>query len=373
METKQRLESRFGSQNPARRPVFHPLQFLNVMRLALALADGDESARPDISESHRYQLGTACLMVNDLFLSQEEQQNLKVGSVDDRRKQLMLQSLASYEVSNPTSLRNLFFRSHATYRIVLQESELRDRIKKECGGLDIEQDFEAHFGISLMGWLSLIYGTQTLALTHTQQELLERPEYLLTNRKSILQNSTLTQTQIDAFFDMLSMSFDELRAEMRRERPVDERLDVLPFKSKPLFMVSPDTYACVDFGLLTEKLHNGPYFLLSNKLPEDDRWRVFNAWGFLFEAYVNWLLKGLQGRHSAQFYPDTSWEDGQRSFDAVFIKSRVLVVMEHKGGFLSQTARYCNDLNKFMSDLQAKIGKGCAQLARDIGALFPET
>src|SRR5271169_1253802 len=94
LETKQRLESRFGAQSPADRPVFHPLQFLNVMRLALASAEGNESARPDTSEIHRHQLGAACLMVSDLFLTDEEQQNLKVGSVDDRRKQLMLQLLA---------------------------------------------------------------------------------------------------------------------------------------------------------------------------------------------------------------------------------------------------------------------------------------
>lgn len=372
-DTKQRLESRFGEENLTRRPVFHPMQFLNIMRLALALADGDESARPDTSELHSHQLGAACLMVNDLFLTEEEQQNLKVGSIDDRRKQLMLQSLASLETSNPTPVRNLFFRSYATYRIVLLDPELLSRIKKECGGLDIEKDFETHFGITLMGWLSLVYGAESLVLSRTQEELVNKPELFLINRKSILQSSTLNQAQVDNFFDMLSSSFEELRAEIRKERKVDERFDLVPFKSKPFFEVSPDTYACVDFGLLTEKLHNGPYFLLSNKLPTNERWKVFNAWGLLFEAYVNWLLKGLDGRQSAHFYPDTSWEDGDKSFDAVFIKSRVLAVMEHKGGFLRQDARYSNDLSKFMADLQSKIGEGCTQLARDIGALLPQT
>jgi hypothetical protein len=371
METKQRLESRFGAQNPARRPVFHPLQSLNLMRLALALAEGDEIARPDTSELSRHQLGTACLMVSDLFLSAEEQQNLKTGSVDDRRKQLMLQFLASLEISNPTPLRNLLFRSYATYRIVLRDPELLSRIYKECGGLDIENDFETRFGITLMGWLSLVFGAQTLLLMRTQEDLLNKPETFLINRKSILQDSTLTQNQIDNFFDMLSMSFDDLRAECRKERPVDERLDLVPFKSRPFFVTSPDNYACVDFGLVTEKMHNGPYFSLSNSFPENERWKVFNAWGLLFEAYANWLLKGLHARHSAKFYPDTSWADHKKSFDAVFIKSRVVAVMEHKGGFLRQDARYSNDLNRFMTDLQSKIGDGCTQLARDIGALFP--
>jgi hypothetical protein len=109
LDTKQRVEARFGPQNPARRPVFHPLQFLNVMHLALASAEGDESARPDTSELARHQLGTACLMVSDLFLSEEEQRNLKTGSVDDRRKQLMLQWLASLEISYPTPRRNLLY------------------------------------------------------------------------------------------------------------------------------------------------------------------------------------------------------------------------------------------------------------------------
>jgi hypothetical protein len=373
LETKQRLESRFGEQNPTRRPVFHPLQFMNVIRLALALADGDENARLDKSGVCRYQLGTACLMVSDLFLSEEEQQNLKIGSVDDRRKQLMLQLLASLEISIPTPLPNLLIRSYAMYRIVLRNPELLARIKKECGGLDIEKDFETHFGITLMGWLSLVFSAQTSLLMHTQEELLNKPETFLINRKIILPNSTLTQTQIDNFFDMLSMSFDELRAEIRKERPVDERLDLVPFKSKPFLIASPDNYACLDFGLVTEKMHNGPYFLLSNKLPENERGRMFQAWGLLFEAYVNWLLKILEGRHSAQFYPDTCWEDGNKSFDAVFVKQRMVAVMEYKGGFLRQDARYSNDLDTFMNDLQKKIGVGCTQLARDIGALFPDS
>jgi len=373
LETRQRLEARFGNQDPARRPVFHPLQFLQLMKLTLSLGEGDETARPDTSEFHRYQFGTACLMVNDLFLTEEEQQNLKVGNVDDRRKQLMLQWLASFEVSNPTSPRNLLFRSYATFRIVLRDSDLLTKIDKECGALNIEQDFETHFGITLMGFLSLVFGVQTMLLMNTQDDLLNQSERFLVNRKTILQDTTLTQVQIDNFFDLLSMSFEELRAEVRKERPVDERIDLVPFKSKSFFVTAPDNYACIDFAFVTEKMHNGPYFLLANKLPEDQRWKVFNAWGLLFEAYVNWLLRGLNGRHSALFFSDTHWEDGEKSFDAVFVKKRMVAVFEHKGGFLRQDARYANNLEKFTNDLQSKIGVGCKQLARHIGALFPET
>jgi hypothetical protein len=373
METKIRIEKRFGGQNPSRRPLFHPLQFLNVMRLALISSEGDDNARPDTNELCRNQFGMACLMVSDLFLTLDEQQNIRTGSIDDRRKQLMLQFLASLEVSNPTPLRHLLFRAYATYRVALRDPELTSRIKKECGGLDIEKDFESHFGIPLFGWLSLVFAAQTMLIIRTQEQLLIQPENVLINRKTMLKDSTLTQAQIDNFFDLLSMGFDELRAEIRKERPVDKRLDFVPFKSKPFFVTAPDCYACIDYAFVTEKLHNGPYFLLSNKFPEKERWKVFNAWGLLFESYVTWLLRGLHGRHSAQFFPDTRWEDGEKSFDAVFVKKRMVIVMEFKGGFLPQNARYSNDLDSFMSTLQGRFGNGCTQLARDISGLFPAT
>jgi hypothetical protein len=372
-DTHQRVSARLGAQSPELRRVCVPLQLLNIIRLALSIAEGDDNACPDSSRPHTYQLGTASLMVNDLFVTQQEQENLKKGSIDDRRKQLMLQFLAPTEVSKPTPLRNLLFRSYATYQIVLRDPLLVSRVKKECGGLDIERDFETLLGIPLMGWMSLVYGVQTLLLTRTQEEFMNKPETFLLNRKTLLPDSNLSQGQIDGFFDMLSMSFDELRLEVRKaDRKVDDRYDLVPFKSKPLFMTAPDTYACIDFGLFGEKLHTGPYFLLSDKLPPNERGKVFKAWGFLFEAYVNWLLQSLHGRHSGLFYPDTCWEDGKKSFDAVLVKDKMAVTMEFKGGFLPQEARYSNDLAKFMDTLEARIGVGCRQLARDIGALFPE-
>ncbi len=373
-ETKQRLEPRFGDQNPTRRPVCHPLQFLNIMRLALCVAEGNESTRPDTSQTHTFQFGTASLIVNDLFLTAEEQENLRVGTNDDKRKQLMLQSLASIEISNPTDPRNLLFRSYGMYRIVLRDPQLLDRIRKECGGLDIEQDFEKLFGVPLFGWLSLVFGVQSLLLSFTQADFLNRPEIFLINRQTILQASNLSRAQIDDFFDGLSLSFDDLRLEMRSERPVDERLDVVPFKSRPLLVTAPDNYACLDFGLFTEKMHTGPYFLLANKLPSNERWKIFSAWGLLFEAYANWLLKSLNGKYSAALFPNTCWtDDNAKAFDALFVKRRMVVAMEFKGGFLPQNARYSNDLDTFMSALKDRIGDGCHQLARDIGALFPET
>ncbi len=121
-------------------------------------------------------------MMGDLFLSPEELRNINEGAPDDRRKQLMVQFIPQFEIDNPTKLRNLLFRSYAMYRIALQDPILLDRIKRECGGLDIEKEFEQLADIPMVNWLSLVFGVYVALAIHTQQEFLEKPEIFITRR-----------------------------------------------------------------------------------------------------------------------------------------------------------------------------------------------
>jgi hypothetical protein len=281
--------------------------------------------------------------------------------------------VSALEISKPTPFRNLLLRSYVTYNTALQDPGLLATIKQECRGLDFEKRFEEVVGTPLMGWLSLLFGVHAMLTGHSQDDFKEKPETLILNRKTLLQKPTLSQAQVNDFFDAISSDFGALKLEMSQVRPVDERLDIVPFKIKPLLQTVPDNYACIDVSLVTEKLHNGPYFLLGNRLVGKEREDVFKAWGFLFEAYVNWLLKSIDGRHCASLYTDTHWQVNDKSFDAVIVKARMLVVMEFKSGFLAQSARYSNDVTSFITDLDTKYGVGCKQLARDIGFLFSAT
>ncbi len=374
-ETKKLLMDRFGNQHPSHRPVCHPLQLLNLTRLALTL--GKEGEPPDDQvtiDQLRTGIGTASLMISDLFCNPQEKEDIQKGPPDERMKHLMLQLLVAGEVSNPTALRNLLFRSHFIYRIALQDPKLISQIGKECEGLNFEKKFEEVVGIPLAGWLSLVTGLYTHLASHTLEEFVNNPTVFAINRKTILKNPALSEAQVNSFFDPLSTNFDELRKEFKKDRHVDERFDLVPFMAKPFINFAPDNCACVDVALLSEKLNNGPYFLLSTLLPEDERGPVFKAWGILFEAYVNWLLEGIGGRHGAVLYPDTHWEaDGNKSFDAIFVKSRLLAVMEFKSGFLKQEVRYSNNPNAFMTELDSRLGVGCKQLVRDISQLLPYT
>jgi hypothetical protein len=369
-DTRERLMTRFGTADPSGRPVCHPLQLLNIMRQAFIVFNGDEDAPREYNQN---QLGLACLMMNDLFCSPEEREDIRTGSESDRKRHLRTQLLPALEISRLGDFRNLYIRSYFIYYIALQQKPVMEKIRKECEELDLAQEFQRSIGIPLIVWLNLVTGLYTVLIKHSLKEFATAQGICIVNRKTIITNPKLTFEQIDRFFDLLSMNFTEMQSEFQKDRQVDDRFDLTPFMVKPFLNLAPDLYICSDLGLLLEKLNNGPYYLITDRLPRCERKKVFKAWGFLFEAYVNWLLEPLSGRNGANYYSDTHWEDdGSNSFDAVFVKSRVVIALEFKSGFLKQTARYSNDVDQLEIDVEKKIAVGCRQLARDISQLFPE-
>jgi hypothetical protein len=373
-DTRGRLLASFGAANASSRPLCHPLQLFYLAKLASNVGRDDETARNESLDVHRSKIGTACLMINDLFSSPEERASLTTGSRDDRARELMVQMLAPGELSNPTPIRNLFIRAYVTYEICLKQPELVEHIRETCGGFDFKTSFKSSTGMPVMGWLSIIVGLFFMLKSYTLEDLISKPEAYVINRRTVLTNSLFTTEQIESFFDSLSMTFDQFKKEMAStSRPVDERLDLLPLRARPLLNFAPDAYSCFDPALLAEQLHIGPYFRVWTRLPsKQERDWAASAWGAIFESYVKWLLAGIEQRLLGKLYTDTTWEDNnEKSFDGVLVRARTVVVFEFKGGFLTQEARYSSDSKKFVDDLKLKFGKGGNQLSRDIGQLFP--
>ena len=373
-KTRAQLIQKFGDVSPKARPLFHPLQLLYFSKLAITLGRDDAAAREENLDGYTSEFGKACLMINDLFCTPEERVGFQIGSQDEKSRELMVQLLAGNELSNPTPIRQLFIRSFVTYSICLKDPVLIERIKKECRGLDFERSFGSLFQTTVMGWVSMVAGLYFHLRDHSLEDFISKPEVYIVNRKTCLANSFFDQSQIDSFFDSLSMTFDGFEQTMNSAiRPVDERLDLLPFKAKPFLQIASDVYTCFDPALLAEQLHTGPYFAIWERLPtKQDRDAASSAWGLIFESYVQWLFSGIKQQLRGSLYFDTIWDGTEeKSFDAVLVRARVVVVFEFKSGLLTQEARYSNDSTKFMDDLKNKIGKGCRQLARDTSALLP--
>ncbi|MCI0627487.1 MAG: hypothetical protein L0387_38550 [Acidobacteria bacterium] len=74
-----RLQERFPDKRPQDRPIFHPLQILNLLRLVAVESAGPESESPVDSKDARDRLGTAALMMSDLLVSEREELEITEG------------------------------------------------------------------------------------------------------------------------------------------------------------------------------------------------------------------------------------------------------------------------------------------------------
>ncbi len=368
-DTFRRLRERFPAEKSEDRPLFHSVQILNVLRLALELCGDAPDRRPDLNKVDRYQLGTACLMTSDLLLTEKETEQITQGSDDERIKNLMVQMLSPFEVANPARPSHLLFRSYVQLHMLLKGGEVCEDIRRTCRGFDFESRFQAVAGISLDKWLVLLFAAHAYFLGRNREELVSQPELFVMNRSSWVSVSQATQEEMDLFLGTVSCSLEDLTSAVLADSSSDPRFDFVPFRAKPLYEVSKGNFACIDPAFLLEKMHAGAFWVICDKLSRDKREDLFKAWGKLFEHYVDWLFQGMSERPAA-FFSFPAWENGEESFDGVFLKESLLVPMEYKGGFLLREAKYAGTSDALLPELDRKVVAGCRQLASKIGALF---
>jgi len=365
-ETIARLKDRFGQAHMSDRPMFHPTQLLNVLRLVADHSCGKRSPLTD--ESARYALGEACLMMSDLMMTERERKALISPNSESVTRALMVQMLGPIELLNPLPIEHVAYRSRIMFRELLQNETVLDRIRN-YGGFDFGREFARSVGVPLPHWLLLLLAFYSYLFHYRGQDGSMHPEFLAIGRLQFGKDSTIPQRELDATLRILSTTLDELRQELRAARPVDWRFDSVPFRSKPFIELQPGKFFCCDLGLLVEKIHSGVFWAIHDALPAAERSRLSGAWGILFEEYVNSFLADRQFKDFS-FWPTPEWKDGGEGLDGCFMKGPVFMPMEYKGGFLSREARYSGDVALFESDLERKIVKGCNQLARRIETLF---
>jgi hypothetical protein len=367
-ETIQRLKERFGREHLADRPLFHAPQILNVLRLVIEHSRGTTNPRTD--DAARYKLGTACLMMNDLFLTQEEHLGISSGTTDSRMLALITQMLEVSEVINSSAISHIVYRSRIMFDVLLSQDNVVQRIRRECGGFDFKQEFGRIVGMSVSHWLFLLFGFCSYLMAYIGQDGSRNLEYLAIDPTKYRGESKITPQELDIVLSTVSASFADFKNLLAEKRLADWRFDFMPFRSKPLIEFAANKFYCADIGFLVEKMHSGVYWAINDGLDRRERPKLFSAWGILFEEYVNWFLGGCRFKQDLLFWPAPKWADDGECFDGAFTADARFMPMEYKGGFLRIEARYSADPTAFETDLDLKITKGCEQLARKIQQLF---
>jgi hypothetical protein len=366
----QALKIYLGAIPLEERFVFQPLQILDTLHLALRVCS--DTGLPDVTELDRHRIGKACFMMTDLLVTEGEAMRLLEGSLNDRTETLMMQLSSGFELTNAEDIGRVLARSHLSFRVLLNRSEVAQDIAMRCRSFNLAKEFEDTTGVSLDRWLTIVFGMYGIySLYAGPTGLDQKVEDLVVDRKAFRGESSISQGDFESTLATLSTKVLDFSHVLKLPRPVDIRYDLTPFRSTPLIELKADKFVCSDIALLAEKMYTGVQWIIHDRLSSDRRNDLFTAWGVLFEHYLNYLACDRSFAEPLLFFPWPKWSDDHtESFDGAFLQDSRFVPMEYKAGFLDMKSRQSGNIDAFKCQVELKISPGCEQLARKIGALF---
>ena len=257
-------------------------------------------------------------------------------------------------------------------------------VKQKLGGFDLAAQFRTATSLGLEQYRDFIFSTLIHYFTLNLEDIINRGHILKMHRSGYIKESVINQIDYDHYLDIDSMRISDVRARMHEfaknfpkllpnmDFGVLRRWTLLELKTNFLFGTDP--------LFLVEKLGDGVRHTirdsLSTRLEKD---QASTAYGYLFEGYVDSIMRRVYPRGSEMFISFPDFVDTKHglneAFDGIVVcDNGHLIVMEYKGGFLSAEAKYCGKMGVFQRELDKKFGigqrAGAQQLAKKIERLF---
>lgn len=370
-----RLKPRFGQAQRDERPIFTRQQMLALMRLSALVCSESALMVADGKQPGGYALGRCCLTMNDHLTSRKEERAIRGGTAQRQRKQLGLQMAPVLELYNPPNLQRAIVRSEIMFSEILKSKPMKEKIKRELGGFDLAMAFRSATKLTLEQYQELVFVTLASYYAREREELIENSGLFTIHRSKYINNTFIKQRDFDNYLAIDSIRLSDLPARIEKQRPALPHYDFVVFRERPLLELDGGYLICVDPCFLVEKLGAGLYWAILNSLKEEeDRNHAFRAFGYLFEFYVDRIMQQIYPPTSGLFMSFPKFQDGNEAFDGIVCLGDHLIVMEYKGGFLKQEAKYGGKMKAFEKDLDAKFGigrgAGVYQLVNKMERLF---
>lgn len=374
-------------ESESSRPVFGRWQLLALMKKVLleTTNEGDQDPRND--DDARRALGDACLMLNDLLFTEEQMARLeKKGGSQERERihdELMTQWFFQFELYHVPDVFQAVARNDEYFNIF-------DRRAAEFNFSDkqtLAQRFRHLTGLEIRQYLRLYF---SLYVLHNQlqekhpAEINEDPSIINFDKERIFALMNLDSDEQEVFFQRVLVDLPRLiegvKNDIRSNRAW--QFDFTAFRNSPLVYNSETRkgFTCIAFTFLIEKLASGIYHTILNSWTEGDpeRTNFQGYWGKVFEQFVNDRLREeyppsvLANRLHTNPYFHKKKNSSIEVSDAIINYGDSLVLMEHKGGYLSIDEKYSDDADKLLTGVAEKFGlnKAVNQLSRSIGLLF---
>jgi hypothetical protein len=363
----QDLKRRFGAERLENRQPFHSLQILTLMKMFALEGTKNGGLRPDMDIDAAHRLGRCLIMANDFLFTPENLRHIRRERPSIKRKRiaLQLQVGSGLEVNNPPTINTSIVRSEMIFGEILKEVP--------CS-LDIRSLFQQRSGMALEDYIDHVFGLLTYYITLNFEKLIEDSGLACVNL-----NKFFPETSKDLapkFRDLEQTSLDKLASSLTEPSPLKPYHDFIVMRKRPFLEVEAGSAIPMHLGFVQEKLESGLFWTIFNSLKtSEERFSLFTDWGHLFEEYVSRMLAQCCEASKESYIRFPKFLDnGEEAFDGVISTGKYWVVMEYKGGFLNSTAKYAEDEDEFIKDLEKKFGHekgaGIEQLTRKIGAVF---
>jgi hypothetical protein len=362
------LKDKFGKERLAYLRPFHSLQVLTLIKRVMLNGSKTGGLQPGTDKEANIRLGRCLIMMNDFLVTPENISAIRPERPSSKRKiALQLQMGSSLEISNPPEIHTSVVRSDMIFGKL---------IKSVPGSLNVWKAFEQSSGITLEDYVDHILGLLTYYITLDFRKLIEDPGLSYIAVKTIFAESP--KDIVEKFWLMELMTMEGLEASLRLPTELKPHLDFIALRRKPFLEVAQDSVIALHLGFVQEKLEAGLFWAIFNSLgTKEERSLLFTNWGHLFEQYVSQLLAKCLGTSTERYFSFPRFSDNdEEAFDGIVSAGKYLVVMEFKGGFLNANAKYADDADEFVRDLDRKFGAqkgaGIEQLVRKIAAVFAE-
>ena len=386
-ELQEKVQRLAALSSDSLRPVFDRWQLLALMKKLLLASTNEGSGDPRNDDEIRRKLGDACLMINDLVFpeDQDERLNAAAGNREAISDELMVQMLFQFELYHLPDVYQAIARNKEYFDIFEQRAE--EFLFSHAQTL--AQKFKTLSGVELPQYLQMYFSIWTLHNLLQNRDPLainDDPSSINFDAERVFALMDLETEMKEAFFRRALAPLTTLIEGVKKDAKSDRawQFDYTTFRNHPLVHNSDSNtgFTCLAYPFLTEKLASGVYHTILNSWPEGhpDR-RLFQSyWGKVFEQFANDRLSEAYppSRLVNRFYANPFFQRKQSGSyvefsDAVLDYGDALVLVEHKGGYLSLDEKYSSDVTKLLKGIESKFGKGIKQLARAVGELFSQT
>lgn len=362
--------------------IFGRQQLLTLIRLCFLECSDDGTLLADGHTPGGYELGRCYLMLSDHYFTKKMDEAISVGSTQKRRRNLALQLAPQFELNFPQELKRIMVR----WELMLTDVLNSRRVKQKLGSFDLAAQFRTATSLGLDQYRDFIFATLVYYFTLSLEDIVHRGHILKMHRSGYIKESLIRQVDYNHYLDIDSMKISEVRFRMHEFAKNFPKLlpnmDFGVLRRWTLLELDTNFLFGRDPLFLVEKLGDGVRHTIRDSLSTRlEKEQASTAYGYLFEGYVDSIMRRVYPRGSEMFISFPDFVDTKQglneAFDGIVVcDDGHLIVMEYKGGFLSAEAKYSGKMGVFQRELDKKFGTGqragAHQLVKKIERLFHE-